>query len=319
MISLTRTEIEALIDPLRAAEAIEAAYRAVSRGEVNLPPVGHIAFPESGADCHIKYGHIAGDPIFIIKVATGFPGNEAIGLPNGNGVVLALSAETGAVLAVLHDEMVMTDIRTGLGGAIASRLLARKGARRILIVGTGVQAHRQIEAHSALLGNDLDFTIWGRSRDKAAEVAAAHADRVVVSVADDLERACREADVIVTVTGATSPFINADWIAGGTHITAVGADAPGKQELESALVASAGTLVADLASQCLDHGEFAAPFAAGLIRADTVKDLGDVLIDGNLGRKSDQEITIADLTGLAVQDIAMAGIVLDALAQREQA
>jgi len=319
MISLSRTEIEDLIDPLRAAEAIEAAYRAVSRGEVNLPPVGHIAFPQSGGDCHIKYGHITGEPIFVIKVATGFPGNEASGLPNGNGVVMVLSSETGEVRAVLHDEMVMTDIRTGLGGAIASRLLARKDSRRIVIVGTGVQAHRQIEAHSALLGDDVIFHIWGRSRDKAAEVARSHSGRVAISVAEDLPSACAAADVIVTVTGATAPFIQADWIKPGTHVTAVGADAPGKQELESVLVASAGTLVADLSSQCLDHGEFAVPFAEGLIAAERVRDLGDVLNDNSLGRKSDDEITIADLTGLAVQDIAMAGIVLDAQTGRGQA
>jgi len=167
MITLIRPEIEALIDPVLAAEAIEAAYRAVSRGDYNLPPVGHITFPKVGGDCDIKYGHIAGDPIFVIKVATGFPDNAVNGLPNGNGVVLALSAETGAVRTILHDEMAMTDIRTGIGGAIASRLLALRDARRVLIVGTGEQARRQIEAHRALMGGDTVFAIWGRSQVKA--------------------------------------------------------------------------------------------------------------------------------------------------------
>jgi len=224
MINLSRSEIEALIDPALAARAIEDAYRAVSRGKVDLPPVGHIMFPAVQADCHIKYGHIRGDAIFVIKVATGFPLNAAQGLPNGNGVSLVLSAQTGAMRAVLHDEMVMTDIRTGLGGAIASRLLARPQARRILIVGTGEQARRQIEAHHALLGPEMVFRIWGRAPEKAAQVADACAGFTNVEVVEDLATACRTADIVVMATGATMPIIRHDWIGPGTHITAVGAD-----------------------------------------------------------------------------------------------
>ncbi len=117
MITLTRPEIEALIDLPTAAEAIEKAYRAASEGQVNLPPVGHITFPND-ADCHIKYGHMKGDTNFVIKIATGFPQNNKTELPTGNGLVLVLSAMTGAVLAMLYDEMVLTDIRTGLGGPL---------------------------------------------------------------------------------------------------------------------------------------------------------------------------------------------------------
>jgi len=92
MISLTRDEIETLIDLPKTVQALEAAYRASSRGDVNLPPVGHIAFA-GGADCHIKYGHMKGASVFVIKVATGFPQNSTSGLPSGNGIVLVLSAE----------------------------------------------------------------------------------------------------------------------------------------------------------------------------------------------------------------------------------
>lgn len=127
MISLSRTEIEALIDLPSIAPHIEEAYRLTSAGEINLPPVGHITFPDLNADCHIKYGHLVGSDSFVIKVATGFPSNAALGLETGNGLVLVMSAKTGVVQAVLHDEMLLTDVRTGIGGAIASRVLARKG------------------------------------------------------------------------------------------------------------------------------------------------------------------------------------------------
>jgi len=147
MLIVERAEIEAAVDLTVMAAAIERAYIAASAGDIELPPVGHIAFPEVDGDCHIKFGHRRGDPNFVIKVATGFPHQAAVGGPTGNGLSLVVSAETGSVRAVLHDEMMLTDIRTGLGGAIASRLLARDDASKLLIVGTGVQARRQIEAH----------------------------------------------------------------------------------------------------------------------------------------------------------------------------
>jgi len=316
MIILTRSEIEALIDYDLASDAIAAAYRATSLGKVNLPPVGHLAFPRHGGDCHIKYGHVDGDPIFVIKIATGFSGNAAVGLPNGNGVSVVMSAETGEVRAVLHDEMLMTDIRTAIGGAIATRLLARKDSRKIAVVGTGIQARRQVEAHLALMGDGLTFQLWGRSPKRAASAVKELSDKAAISVAQDLKTACRNADVIVTTTGATSPIVMRDWVPPGTHITAVGADAPGKQELESALVGAAEGLYADLASQCLDHGEFAVPASAKLIDAGRVVELGIVLDDPTRGRVSDEHITIADLTGIAAQDIAMAGIVLRAFERK---
>lgn len=312
MLILTRPEIEALLDYPVAALAIENAYRAVSQGRVNLPPVGHITFPEHDADCHIKYGHINGDPVFAIKVATGFPGNAAKGLPTGNGLVLVLSADTGEALALLHDEMMLTDIRTGLGGAIATRLLARKDGKHIAVIGGGVQARRQIEAHAALMGDGLSFHLWARSREQAEHIARDLAQTARITVSDNLEQVCRMADVIVTTTGATAPLVLNDWIKPGTHITAIGADAPGKQELETALVARADALFADLSAQCLDHGELSTAAKAGMIQPTHVTDLGDVLLDPDKGRPNDAAITIADLTGLAAQDIAMARIILEA-------
>lgn len=318
MISLNRSEIDALIDYLSAANAIEDAYRAVSLGTVNLPPVGHITFPEFEADCHIKFGHIQNDSNFVIKVATGFPNNAVVGHPTGNGLSIVVSAQTGAVKAILHDEMMLTDIRTGIGGAIATRLFARAESQRILIVGSGIQATRQIEAHNRLLSPNTTFEIWARSPEKAEQIADRFSDIVNVSAVGDLEKACRAADVIVTCTGATRPVIKRDWIQSGTHISAIGADAPGKQELETTLVTDADGLFADLSQQSLDHGEFSTASKKQLIDKSQVKSFGEVLLDPRLGRQADDDITIADLTGLAAQDIVMANIVLSAHEARSQ-
>ncbi len=306
-----RAEIEAAVDLGKMAAAIESAFIAASAGEIELPPVGHITFPDVDGDCHIKYGHRRGDADFVIKVATGFPQQAAHGGPTGNGLLLVLSAQTGQVRAVLHDEMLLTDLRTGIGGAIATRVLARPDAARVLVVGTGVQARRQIEAHVALFDAPLDIAVWGRSHDAAAAVIddVAHLTQATRPV--ELGAACRAADIIVTTTAATTPIIDADWIRPGTHITAVGADAPGKHELDKRLLRRADVLAADSRDQCFDHGELSALGSTGGVQPDVVE-IGE-LLGGRPGRRSADDITVADLTGIAAQDIAAANCVLDAL------
>ncbi len=310
MIVLTRPQIEALLDLPKAACAVEHAYRAASMGRVTLPPVGHITFPPLHADCHIKYGYLEGAETFAIKVATGFPQNAQQGLPTGNGLVLVMSARTGAVEAILHDEMVLTDIRTGLGGAIASRALSRPTAQRLLVVGTGPQAARQIEAHAALLPGLTHIQVWGRDASAARRLVGEITVPADLTMAPDLESAVRHADIMVTATGATAPLIKTEWIRPGTHITAVGADAPGKQELPTDLVAAADILVADLIPQCLNHGEFSHAVHAAKMDASRVTELGTFLHAPDIIQRKTTDISIADLTGIAAQDIAIADLVL---------
>lgn len=305
MIVLDQQAIAARIDFDVVAAAVEDAYRASSAGDMVLPPVGYIEFAEHAGDCHVKYGYQRGTEIFVVKVAAGFPGNDPAVAPANNGASLVLSAVTGEVLALLHDKMLMTDIRTGIGGAIASRTLARADAKNLLVVGTGVQAHQQIRAHRALLPRVSDIRVWGRSPEKASAVAAGEEG---VQAAADLADACAWADLIVTVTATREPIIADGWITGGTHITAVGADAPGKHELDPQLLRRADRLVADKLDQCLDHGELSALSAEEA--ADAVE-LGSVLAADATARTTDAEITIADLTGIAAQDIAIARAVLD--------
>lgn len=311
MLIVSRSEIEAAIEPRSLGVAIEAAYVAMSAGEVELPPVGHLTFPDVRGDCHIKFGHRRGDDDFVIKVATGFPAQAELGEPVGNGIFLVISATTGQVRAVLHDEMLLTDVRTAIGGAIASRRLARADAQRLLIVGTGAQARRQLVAHLELLDRPPAVTVWGRSPDAASRVLADVDAPADSRIAIDLAEACRASELIVTTTDATSPIIDAEWIEPGTHITAIGADAPGKHELDPQLIGSADLLVADSRSQCLDHGELSA-IANDSGLASQVVELGALLASPAIER-SHSDITIADLTGVAALDIAAAQHVLHRL------
>ncbi|MBC7478630.1 MAG: ornithine cyclodeaminase family protein [Pseudorhodobacter sp.] len=312
MIQLSRAQIERLVTvDATTADAVRDAYVAITDGRANVPPVGYLAFPQANGDCHIKYGHIEGDDVFAVKIAAGFYDNPAIGLPSSTGVVLVFSARTGQMEALLQDEGYLTDLRTGLGGAVASLALCRSDADEVLIVGSGTQAYWLARAFAVLAPNLIRISVWGRHADRAAALVARLAQGgVAAAVAPDLEAGCRKADVIVTATPAAEPLVRADWVQAGCHITAIGADSPGKQELQTALVTRADLRVADMLSQSLDHGEFAHAHAAGLIAVGDCIELGAVLSGRVAGRRRAEDITIADLTGVATQDIAMARCVL---------
>ena len=298
----------------RTLSAVKRAFIASAQGRITSPPVGHIAFDDTNGDCHIKYGHIHGNELFVIKIATGFYDNPAKGLPSSNGMMLAFSAQTGAPVAILRDEGWLTDMRTGLGGALASTALAKDNFTNVLIVGAGLQCLFQADCLQKLAADRrLNFTVWNRSAHGAQTAAGKLRDTgLIADAVSELEPACVAADVIITTTPARQALIEKDWITPGTHITAIGADSPGKQELDTALVTAADVLVCDLKSQSLDHGELQHARAAGAIKTEQVVELGEVLSGSHSGRTHNAQITIADLTGIAAQDIAITVSILHA-------
>ncbi|MQY43732.1 ornithine cyclodeaminase family protein [Epibacterium sp. SM1969] len=319
MIQLDKAQIQDLFDFETAVDAVRAAYVAFAQGRVQTPPVTYLGFPEVAGDCHVKSGHIAGDGAFVIKIATGFYNNPAQGLPSSNGMNLVLSAETGAPLALLQDEGWLTDIRTGIGGALATHALAVAGFERFLIVGTGLQARHQAQCLQQLVPDRrLAFSIWGRDAQKAKAVAQdLTAAGLLAQNTEDLPTACKAAQAIVATTPAQRHLIARDWIGPGTHITAIGADCPDKQELEAELTAHADLLVCDSPEQALDHGEFQTLHKSGRLTEADVVTLGDILSRDHQGRLNSSQITIADLTGLAAQDIAISQATLKKLSAFE--
>ncbi len=307
MIQLDKAQIQDRFDFPKAVDAIRAAYTAVAQGRVQTPPVTYLGFPEAAGDCHVKSGHIEDDDIFVIKIATGFYDNPSKGLPSSNGMNLVFSAKTGAPVAFLQDEGWLTDIRTGIGGALATQALAVEGFENVLIVGTGLQARHQAKCLQQLIPDRrLSFQIWGRSLDQAKATAE---DLISMGIkaerADDLPSASKTAQAIITTTPAQSFLIASDWVQPGTHISAIGADCPGKQELEADLITRADLLVCDAPQQCLDHGEFQTLAKTGQLTEADVVILGNILSGAHPGRQSADQITVADLTGLAAQDIAI--------------
>ena len=317
-------EITRAVDIPRLIEELAEGFVAYSSGNVVVPPVAHLGFDEPRGDVHIKYGYIQDDDVFVIKIADGFDENPALGLPPGDGMLLVFDRRTGMARAVLLDHAYLTDLRTAaaegpdvgtLIDAVAARLLAPRVVKRIGVIGTGVQGHLQLE----LLRRVVDCRsamVFGRDRHRAERYVADMAKQgFEVTIAPDPDSLAAACDVIVTATTARAPLFSADAVRPGTHVSAFGADSPGKQELDPELMGRANVVVVDSLSQTSRHGELAHALEAGVITADRVHELGDVIRDPSLGRTGDDQITVCDMTGVAVQDIVVAKHVLAQLSQ----
>ena len=312
MYDLNKSQIMELFQFDNAAKVISAAYIASSSGNVQTGDVVHLSFPGSNGDCHVKSGHINNAESYVIKIASGFYDNPSKGLPSSNGMMLAFSASTGEPKAILRDEGWLTDMRTGIGGAVATKALAAKNAEKVLIIGSGIQAKFQAKCLASLMPErPFNFNIWGRNTSAAAALAEElRGYNLNADVAKNLDEEVPLADIIITTTPATSSLFGDNLVRPGTHITAIGADTYGKQELPISLIESASLLVCDMTSQSLNHGEFQVINDTDLSKK--VVELGNILSNNCAGRTSDNDITIADLTGIAAQDIAITSGIINA-------
>ena len=308
-------EIKRLLDAPQLIQEIETGFVLYSEGKVNVPPVGFLHFEDPPGDVHIKYGFVSGGDYYVLKMASGFYDNPELGLPVADGVILVFSQKTGELKLILLDKCWLTDMRTAAAGAVAAKHLAAQTIHHIGIVGTGVQARMQLEMLRTVVDCKSCF-IWGRDPAKVQKmiedlrasesIQAWGLDIQAAETMDDLVSQC---NLIVTTTSAKSPLILADQVKKGTHITAMGSDESDKQELEAALLAKADLVVADSVSQCSQYGECLHAIRGGLIEEGSILELGQVIKNPATGRTSEDQITVADLTGVAIQDIQIAKMV----------
>lgn len=305
-------EIKSQIDVPKMIQAIEDGFILYSEDKVVVPPVGFLNFKEPPGDVHIKYGYVKDDDVYVLKVASGFYDNEKMGVPFADGVILVFSQKTGHLKLVLHDECWLTDMRTAAAGAVAARHLAPRDVNCIGIIGTGGQARLQLK----LLKDIVDCqkcVVWGRDAGKVEKmIADLKRDATIqewgieIEAVSSVDALAAKSNLIVTTTSAREAILLADQVSAGTHITAMGSDDHGKQELDAALLGKADLVVADSISQCVDHGECFHAVKAGSIAEESILELGNVIKDPALGRSDDMQITVADLTGIAIQDIQIA-------------
>jgi ornithine cyclodeaminase len=306
-------EIKKALQKVDVTTAIEAGFVAYSRGDVIVPPVGELVFEDPPGDVHIKYGYIKKDDYFVIKVASGFYNNIALGLPQADGLMLVFSQKTAQLECILLDECHLTNVRTAAAGAVVARYLAPGTVERIGVFGAGVQGRMQIEALLPIT-ECRDVIVWGTGADELEayrEAMAPHGLTIETTRAgDEIAATC---NLIVTATPSHTPLLIADQIRPGTHITAMGSDTREKNELDPAILAKADIVVADSIEQCLVRGEIFHALESGELTEGEIRELGHVITDPELRRTSDSQITIADLTGVAVQDIQISKAVVEVL------
>lgn len=307
------SQINAVLEDTDIVPYIEEGFVAYSRGQVVVPPVGEMLFEDPRGETHIKYGFIKNDDYFVIKVASGFYDNVKLGLPTNSGLMLLFSQNTGELIAVLLDEGHLTGARTAAAGAVVAKYMAPSDVRRIGIIGAGDQARRQLLMLDTVVAC-RDVTVWGVSQEEL-DTYKNDIEPLGYSVDTTLDSAAVAAacNLIVTTTPSRRVLLHVDEIQPGTHITAIGSDTPEKQELDPEILARANIIVADSIEQCQSRGEIYQATKLGLL--DDVKpvELGNLILDEELRRSSDCQLTVADLTGVAVQDLQISKAVYRAL------
>ena len=312
-------KLDEILDALKDIDVVNViaqGFKALSEGKVVIPPIGEMLFPDVDGELHIKYGAIKGDEDFVVKMATGFFQNPSIGLSPFSGCMMVFSQKTGHISSVLLEEGELTNHRTAAAGAVAAKCLAPKNVKMIGIVGTGVQSRLQA-LYLQKITDCRNLVVWGRNKDKV-ELAAAdmHAMGYEVKVAENLNDLCKLSQLIVTTTPATSPLLKLEMIAPGTHITAMGSDTSDKCELSPEILDLADIVAADSIEQAIQRGEISQALKVGKCNKDKLVELGSIIIDPSKGRTNDQQITIADLSGVAIQDIMIAKAVTDKLGSK---
>ena len=300
------------ITPRIAVDAMREAFRADGEGRAHVPAVINLEVPARRGEFHVKTALIEGVPHVAVKIASGFYDNPAKGLPSGSGLMAVFDAATGLPVALLLDNGFLTDIRTGAAGAIAAEVLAPASFATVGVLGSGLQARHQVRCLRSIRAFSR-IVAWSPDRSHldlyCREMREEGFDAQAVATP---EAVCREADVLITATPSRAPLVQAEWLRPGQHVTALGADSPGKQELDAACLARADLLVVDRLTQCAAFGELRHALDAGIVHADRVHaELGEIVAGVKPGRTTHDQITIADLTGVGFQDTAIASKAID--------
>ena len=305
---LEQEEVKSVVDMRSTMEVVEKAFKQHGLGKVQMPPKSYLYYTEYNGDLRTMPAYLEEDGITGVKIVNVHPGNPEKGLPTVMALIILISPETGAPLAVL-DGTYLTDIRTGAAGGIAAKHLARKDSKVIGLVGAGNQARTQLAALCEVFDPEL-VKITSRSKksfEKFSESMKA-CTPCEIRWEEKIEKVC-DCDILVTTTPVRKPIVKAEWVKEGTHINAIGADAVGKEELDPELLLTSKIIVDDIV-QALHSGEVNVPLSKDYISENDIYcQFGEIIAGLKPGRTNDEEITIFDSTGLAIQDVSSAHLV----------
>jgi ornithine cyclodeaminase len=311
------TQIKGVLNNIQPIKEIEEGFIAYSEGKAVIPPVGEMLFEKPPGETHIKYGYLLDDDYYVIKIASGFFESPHSSRYTSDGLLLLFKKGTAELVCVLLDECYLTNVRTAAAGAVSAKYLAPKNIECIGVLGAGTQGRMQVEYLAPVI-DCKDVMVWGMNQKELDDYKRDMEPlgyRVQTTLnTEDIAARCH---LIVTATPSKSPLLSADQIRQGTHITAMGSDTPEKQELDPRILQKADIVVADSISQCLLRGEIYQALKAGVLEKERIVELGRVIVNPDLQRTSEEQITVADLTGVAVQDIQIAKAVYHALENTE--
>ena len=310
---LTENEVKNLLTMDEVIKAVEDAFREKGLKQVQMPAKIYLFYTKYNGDLRVMPSYLENFDISAVKIVNVHPDNRAkYKLPTVMAVIVVVDPKNGAPIAIMGGTHI-TDMRTGAAGGIAAKYLARKNIRVVSMVGAGAQARTQLLALLTVYGKLEEVRVWSRTRETRenyiAEMQLKHGDKVdkFVSV-ENLEEAVRGADIVVTTTPSRQPIIRNEWVTQGMHFNCIGADAPGKEELDPEILKRAKIVIDDW-EQASHSGEINVPFAKGIIsKEDIWAEIGEIVAGLKPGRTSDEEITIFTSTGLAVQDAVTANL-----------
>lgn len=302
---ITYEEIVDLIKSVHVIQAMEHAFIQYSNGNCVVPPVGELLFEKPKGDTHIKYGYIKDEDYFCIKIASGFYENSNLGIASNQGLMLLFSQKTGVPVAILLDNGLLTDIRTAAAGALVAKYFAPKKVSAIGIIGTGVQAKMQLQYLNSVV-DCKEVYVWGRDQNKAKQYQSQLSSTYNVHIALSPKELAKQCNLIITTTPSEIMILNQNDIMPGTHLTAVGSDTAHKQELDGNILKIADIVISDSIPQSNSRGEIFQAVKSNIITQNKVIELGNALQNPLHQRANDSQITVADLTGVAVQDIMIA-------------
>ncbi len=307
-----RSSFEHLLTMQDYIDAVENAHRLHAQNKIISTNLIHADAPEG--EYHIKTGGLLGDNAYYgLKANGGFFGNsQKHQLPNILGIIYLSDAQNAYPLAVFASSLI-SKMRTAAATAVAAKYLLPKEDLHLGVIGYGNQAEAQIEALKCV-ATIQSITVSGRNQDKIKEfVSRMSAIHAVPVKADNIENTCRRCNVLITTTPATSYFVQQEWVQKGCFIAAVGADSPGKQEIDPQLMKRA-KIVGDIKSQIIKVGESQHAIKQNLIsESDVYCELGQLITAQLPGRTHADEIFVYDSTGTAIQDVAAAACIYEKL------
>ena len=302
---LTEKEIAGLLDYPTAIRVVRQVFKAYARGQATMPPKVYLPLPGKN-DFRAMPAYLAHPPSCGLKWVNVHPHNVKYGLPSVMAVIVVNDPKTGVPLAIM-DGRLITKMRTAAAAAVAAKALAKAGSHRVGLVGCGGQADAQLLALAEVF-RLTEVNVWGYLSGEARRFCSKmrlQLPRIRWQTAETVKDCAHQADILVTITPSRRPIVKQAWLTAGVHINAIGADGPGKQELDPAILRSARVYVDDY-EQAIHGGEINVPVAKRQYDPKRIYgSLGEVLLKRKTGRLSDKQVTVFDSTGLAIHDVAL--------------